>query len=95
MVAPGIAERSELGLDVGEIGAEQVSATKDIARVSLIGAGMRSNPGVAAKMFESLAEAGINIDMISTSSIRISCVVDEDEAERAVQVLHDAFELGV
>lgn len=80
---------------IGELGAEQVSATKDIARVSLIGAGMRSNPGVAAKMFESLAEAGINIDMISTSSIRISCVVDEDEAERAVQILHDAFELGV
>jgi aspartate kinase len=63
--------------------------------VSVIGAGMKTNPGIAASMFETLSNAGINIDMISTSAIRISCVVDEDEAERAVQILHDAFELGV
>ena len=80
---------------VPQLGAEKVTAKSDIARVSVIGAGMRTNPGVAETMFETLAAAGINIDMISTSSIRISCVVAEAEAERAVLVLHDAFELGV
>ncbi len=70
-----------------------MSADHDIARVSVIGAGMKSNPGVAASMFETLADNGINIDMISTSAIRISCVVAESNAERAVQVLHEAYEL--
>jgi aspartate kinase len=55
---------------------------------------MKTHPGVAATMFETLADAGVNIEMISTSSIRISCVVAEDDVERAVRVLHDAFELG-
>jgi aspartate kinase len=64
-----------------------------IGRVSLIGAGMKSNPGVAAQMFEILAREGVNIEMISTSSIRISCVVQADDVERAVQSLHKAFEL--
>jgi aspartate kinase len=76
-----------------EIGAAGVSSDHDIARVSLIGAGMRTNPGVAATMFETLADAGINIEMISTSAIRVSCVVRQDEVERAVQELHRAFEL--
>lgn len=76
-----------------ELGAAAVSSDADVARVSVIGAGMKSNPGTAASMFETLAANGINIDMISTSAIRISCVVAESEAERAVQVLHDAFEL--
>ena len=67
----------------------------DIGKVSLIGAGMRSNPGVAADMFEALADAGINIEIISTSSIRISCVVDGADLDRAVQVLHNRFELSV
>ncbi|HEX2275150.1 MAG TPA: ACT domain-containing protein, partial [Acidimicrobiales bacterium] len=58
-----------------EIGAEGLSADADIGKVSLVGAGMRSHPGVAAGMFQALAEAGINLEMISTSSIRISCVV--------------------
>jgi aspartate kinase len=62
--------------------------------VSLVGAGMRSNPGVAAKMFETLAREDVNIEMISTSSIRVSCVVQERDVERAVRALHDAFELG-
>jgi aspartate kinase len=66
----------------------------DVGKVSLIGAGMRSNPGVAADMFEALADAGINIEIISTSSIRISCVVRGAELERAVQVLHERFELS-
>ena len=65
----------------------------DIAKVSLIGAGMRTHPGVAADMFEALAEAGINIEIISTSSIRISCVVRAAEVERAVQAVHDKFQL--
>jgi aspartate kinase len=65
-----------------------------IGRVSLVGAGMKTHPGVAAKMFEILAAEGINIEMISTSTIRISCVVAEDDVERAVQSLHAAFELA-
>jgi aspartate kinase len=64
-----------------------------IGRVSLVGAGMKTHPGVAAKMFEILANEGINIEMISTSTIRISCVVAEDDVERAVRALHDAFRL--
>jgi aspartate kinase len=76
-----------------ELGATGVSADHDVARVSVIGAGMKSNPGVAATMFETLADNGINIDMISTSAIRVSCVVAQANAERAVQVLHETYEL--
>jgi aspartate kinase len=65
-----------------------------IGRVSLVGAGMKTHPGIAAKMFEVLANQGVNIEMISTSTIRISCVVAEDDVDRAVQALHEAFELG-
>ena len=78
---------------VGELGATGWITDDDIARVSLIGAGMKSNPGVAATMFETMSAAGINIEMISTSAIRISCVVREIEAENAISVLHAAFEL--
>ncbi|MBN2624297.1 MAG: aspartate kinase [Acidimicrobiales bacterium] len=76
-----------------EIGAVGVSSDSDIARVSIIGAGMKSNPGVAATMFEVLAGEGINIEMISTSAIRTSCVVREGQIEQAVQSLHSAFGL--
>jgi aspartate kinase len=76
-----------------EIGGGEVSADRDIARVSLVGAGMKTHPGVAATMFETLADAGVNIEMISTSSIRISCVVREDKLETAVRSLHEAFKL--
>ncbi len=76
-----------------EIGATGVSSDLDIARVSIVGAGMKSNPGVAATMFEVLAGNGINIEMISTSAIRTSCVVREDQIEDAVQSLHTAFGL--
>jgi aspartate kinase len=76
-----------------EIGATDVLADTKIARVSLIGAGMKTHPGVAAKMFETLADEGVNIDMISTSPIRISCVVRDHQVEQAVQVLHTAFAL--
>ena len=86
--ASAVVEAMMSGLD-----AERVSADADVARVSLIGAGMKTNPGVAATMFETLAANDINIEMISTSAIRISCVVRAEHAERAVQVLHEAFEL--
>lgn len=76
-----------------EIGAGAVSEDPRIARVSLIGAGMKSNPGVAATMFEVLGANGINIEMISTSAIRISCVVRQEDMLKAVNVLHDAFAL--
>ena len=77
------------------IGATGVTTDATIARVSLVGAGMKSNPGVAATMFETLANAGINIEMISTSAIRISCVVAEADVEGAVQTLHTAFGLDL
>jgi aspartate kinase len=76
------------------VGAADVLTDPDIAKVSLIGAGMKSHPGVAADMFDALAEAGINLEIISTSSIRVSCVVRASEVERAVQAIHDRFELG-
>jgi aspartate kinase len=78
-----------------EIGAEHVTADHAIAKVSVIGAGMKSNPGVAATMFETLAGNDINIEMISTSAIRISCVIQQSEVDRAVEVLHTAFDLDV
>jgi aspartate kinase len=77
-----------------EIGAGEVMADDGIAKVSLVGAGMRSHPGVSATMFEVLATAAINIEMISTSSIRLSCVVRADRVEEAVRLLHEAFELS-
>jgi aspartate kinase len=77
-----------------EIGAGEVLADQDIAKVSLVGAGMKSNPGVAAAMFEALAEAGINIEMISTSTIRISCVIRADDVGTAVRAIHDRFRLS-
>jgi aspartate kinase len=76
-----------------EVGASGYSADPDIGKVSLVGAGMRSHPGVAADMFDALASAGINIEIISTSSIRISCVVRAADVERAVRVVHEAFRL--
>jgi aspartate kinase len=76
------------------LGAESVSADDDIGRVSLVGAGMKSHPGVTAKMFKTLADADINIEMISTSSIRISCVIRAERVEEAVRRLHDAFGLS-
>ena len=79
---------------VAEIGAAGVDADAAIARVSIVGAGMRSNPGVAATMFETLAGTGVNIQMISTSAIRVSCVVAEGQVEEAVTALHEAFGLA-
>jgi aspartate kinase len=77
-----------------EVEAGGFTCDPDIAKISLIGAGMKSHPGVAADMFDALAEAGINIEIISTSSIRISCVVRASEIERAVRVVHEQFRLS-
>jgi aspartate kinase len=77
-----------------ELGAKRVESDSGIAKVSAVGAGMRSHSGVAARMFRALGDAGINIHMISTSEIKLSCVVDESRAEEAVQVVHEAFKLG-
>jgi aspartate kinase len=71
-----------------------MSTHEEIGKVSIIGAGMRSHPGVAAKVFGVLAREGVNIDMISTSPIKISCVIDRDSVPQAVRSLHSAFELS-
>jgi len=77
-----------------EIGAEKVISDEKIAKVSLVGVGMRSHSGVASAMFDCLGREGINIQMISTSEIKISCVIDSKYTELAVRALHDAFKLG-
>jgi aspartate kinase len=77
-----------------EIGAEGFSSERDVARISVVGAGMRTNPGVAAAIFEALADAGINIEIISTSSIRVSCLVPAGEIARAVNVVHERLKLA-
>lgn len=77
----------------GEIGAREIISDQDVAMVSIVGAGMITNPGVAATMFGALARNGINIEMIATSEIKISCVVRADEVEKAVRVLHAEFKM--
>ncbi len=78
---------------VEEIGASGMSHGDNVAKVSVVGAGMQSNPGVAAAMFEALAAEKINIQMISTSEIKVSCIIDEDKVVTAVKALHRKFEL--
>lgn len=78
----------------GELGASDVLMREDIAKISIVGVGMRTHSGIAAKMFDTLAKHNINIMMISTSEIKISCVIDLKYAELAVRVLHDSFGLG-
>jgi aspartate kinase len=82
------------GKSANELGATGVASDSDIARVSLIGVGMKSHPGIAALMFETLGNEEINIEMISTSTIRTSCIVRLDDVERAVRSLHAAFDLS-
>lgn len=79
---------------VPEVRAEGLSYDDGIAKLSLIGAGMKTHPGVAADMFAALAEAGVNLEMISTSSIRISCVIREEDVVKAVRAVHDRFGLA-
>lgn len=76
-----------------DIGAAEVTTAEHIAKVSVVGVGMKNHSGVASRMFTALAEENINIRLISTSEIRISCVVEEKYAELAVRVLHSAFDL--
>jgi aspartate kinase len=76
-----------------ELKAEGVISDPDVCKVSLVGVGMVSQPGTAAKMFETLASEKINIQMISTSEIKISCVIKKEEGKKAVQALHKAFGL--
>jgi len=93
-------ERNELNIAlpvveklVQEIGASGMSYGDNVAKISVVGAGMKSNPGVAAAVFTALADACINIQMISTSEIKISCIIDESQVAEAVQTLHKKFEL--
>ncbi len=77
-----------------EVNAEGINTRDKLAKISIVGAGMQSNPGVAATMFEALANAGINIELISTSEIKVSCIVDAANAKDAVKIIHDKFKLG-
>jgi aspartate kinase len=78
----------------GSVGFEGLLFDDHVGKVSLIGAGMRSHPGVAAKFFAALGDAGVNIEMISTSEIRVSVVTRDTDLDAAVRAVHDAFELG-
>jgi aspartate kinase len=78
---------------IKELGGKEVNADENIAKVSIVGVGMRSHSNVATHMFSALANEGINIHMISTSEIKISCIIDSKYTELAVRALHDAFEL--
>jgi aspartate kinase len=80
---------------MSELGIAEIETDPEIGKVSIIGAGMRSHPGVAAQVFETLAARGINIEMISTSPIKISCVIRAESVPEAVQVLHEAFQLSL
>ena len=75
----------------GALGFDHIDVTDEIAKVSIVGAGMINNPGVASLMFEALYNAGINIHMISTSEVKVSVLVDKCDADHAVQVVHDRF----
>jgi len=81
-------------IDAMGIKGGEVLTDEQIGKVSIVGAGMRSHPGVAAKVFQVLGQAGINIHMISTSPIKISCVIAAGDVEPAVRELHKAFDLG-
>lgn len=88
------ATRRALAEAQGVIGTLQVEEISDLGKVSLVGAGMRSHPGVAAQMFRTLADEGINLRLISTSPIKVSCLIPRADVERAVRALHAAFSLG-
>ena len=78
---------------MAKIGAEKVQGDTNIVKISIVGVGMRNHSGIASTMFNVLAKEGINISMISTSEIKVSCVIEEKYTELAVRALHDAFEL--
>jgi aspartate kinase len=78
---------------VRDLGAREITTDGSVAKVSIVGAGLHNAPGYAARMFGTLADAGVNIEMISTSEVRITCMIAEHELETALRALHDAFEL--
>jgi aspartate kinase len=78
---------------VRELGAREMTTDASVAKVSIVGAGLHNAPGYAARMFGTLADAGVNIEMISTSEVRITCMIGEDALETALRALHEAFEL--
>jgi aspartate kinase len=86
--------RTALEAVASDVGIQRVADDPEMGKVSVVGAGMKSHPGVAAKVFSTLGDEGINIEMISTSPIKISCVVRHDMVDRAVRALHGAFDLG-
>jgi aspartate kinase len=86
--------RASLNALVGELGIAEVATDEDMGKVSIVGAGMKSHPGVAAKVFATLGGEAINIEMISTSPIKISCVIPGEQVPTAVQALHAAFDLS-
>ena len=77
-----------------EIGARDVAASTELGKVSIVGVGIQSTPGIAARMFGALASAGINIVSITTSEIRLTCLVDKSQVARATELLHDEFDLS-
>jgi aspartate kinase len=95
-VAQGDADESQQILEqaVSELGCGEIVVNKSIAKLSMVGSGMLNHPGVAAKMFEALANKNINISMIATSEIKVSCLVDEDQGIEALKAVHEVFELS-
>jgi aspartate kinase len=79
---------------IRELGFREMTTDASIAKVSIVGAGLHNAPGYAAAMFGALADAGVNIEMISTSEVRITCTIAEDQLETALRALHDGFELA-
>ena len=77
-----------------ELGGTGVLVDENVAKVAIVGVGMRSHAGVAARMFQALADKSVNIEMISTSEIKVSCIVNESDCQKAVQTLHKAFGLA-
>ena len=78
---------------LSDLNAESLSTSDNLAKISIVGTGMQDSPGYASKMFEALSSQGVNIEMITTSEIRITCIVHEDQLTKAAQSLHKAFEL--
>jgi aspartate kinase len=88
------AEAAQIALQQSELGCGEVTIDRAIAKVSVVGTGMVKRPGVAARMFEALSQQQINIQMIATSEIKISCVVSDSEGVKALQAIHAAFGLA-
>ena len=88
-----VEKAAEISRNQSNVEFAEVVAGINLAKVSIVGTGMENAPGYAARMFSTLAEAGVNIDMITTSEIRITTIIERDQVQNAVRALHDAFEL--